>query len=399
MNSIKISVIVPVYNVEKYIKRAIDSLVTQTYKNLEIILVDDGSTDDSGLICDKYAAIDNRIRVIHKKNGGLVSARKAGISIASGEYTVNLDSDDWIELDAYEHIVQIIKEKKPDVIAFGMKKEYEDYIEKQPIQIKQGQYTKKEFWTIFCNLVVESPFFTQPILMSQCDKVVKTKLLRKHELNCREELNKNEDDAVIFPMLLDMSSIYIDTRCWYHYCVRKSSILWKREEDDFRRYQILAFSLIDAYKKYGKNSNCSTEFLLYKLIHHLMLDVPEYFFLNNQCTIYSKNFNNSKVIVYGKGVFANRIINIIEKYQYCHIIDNVDSKDIDRLKEVNEKSYDYIIIAIFNARIVTSALNLLKGLQINPNKILIIEKSNITTKMLPSKVEKAFMKLCEKSES
>ena len=104
-NRIKVSVIVPVYNVEKYIRRCLDSIISQTYKNLEIIIVDDGSTDNSGKICDKYALEDTRIQVIHKENEGIVSARKVGILRATGEYTTIVDSDDWVESRAYEFLV------------------------------------------------------------------------------------------------------------------------------------------------------------------------------------------------------------------------------------------------------------------------------------------------------
>lgn len=97
-----LSIIVPVYNVEEYLKRCLDSVINQSYKNLEIILVDDGSTDSSGSICDEYAARDNRIRVIHKSNGGLSDARNAGLEICRGEYIGFVDSDDYIELDMYE---------------------------------------------------------------------------------------------------------------------------------------------------------------------------------------------------------------------------------------------------------------------------------------------------------
>lgn len=90
----KISIIIPIYNVEKYLKRCIDSIVNQTYKNTEIILVNDGSPDNCGEICDEYAKIDSRIKVIHKENGGLSSARNAGIDISSGEYIMFVDSDD-----------------------------------------------------------------------------------------------------------------------------------------------------------------------------------------------------------------------------------------------------------------------------------------------------------------
>lgn len=92
-----ISVIVPIYNVEKYLQECLDSIINQTYKNLEIILVDDGSTDNSGIICNEYAKKDNRIKVIHKKNGGLSSARNAGMDECSvGGYITFVDSDDWL---------------------------------------------------------------------------------------------------------------------------------------------------------------------------------------------------------------------------------------------------------------------------------------------------------------
>ena len=103
-----ISVIIPVYNVELYLRRCIDSVIKQTYKNLEIILVDDGSTDKSGEICDEYASLDNRISVIHKENGGLSSARNAGLKNAHGEYFGFVDSDDAIVEDMYEYLYDIL---------------------------------------------------------------------------------------------------------------------------------------------------------------------------------------------------------------------------------------------------------------------------------------------------
>ena len=104
-----ISVIVPVYKVEAYLRRCVDSVIHQTYPHLEILLVDDGSPDGCGRICDEYAQTDSRVRVIHKENGGLSSARNAGIDAAAGEYLAFLDGDDWLEPDAYEQMVGLAK--------------------------------------------------------------------------------------------------------------------------------------------------------------------------------------------------------------------------------------------------------------------------------------------------
>ena len=182
---------------------------------------------------------------------------------------------------------------------------------------------------------MEYPFFEQPICMSQCDKVVKTELFKKHQLNCNENLKKNVDDAVIFPMLLDMKSIYIDSRCWYHYCVRKTSILWQTKKDDDIRYKMLALHLIESYKRYNKIGVCSKEFLLYKLVHHLMMDIPNMLFKNEQCKIYPQIKKNNNVIIYGKGVFANRFMENIRMSNYCNIVENVDSNDVEKLKNIN----------------------------------------------------------------
>ncbi len=114
-----ISVIVPVYNVEAYLGRCVDSLLAQTYENLEIILVDDGAKDWSGKICDEYAAKDPRIRVIHKENGGLSSARNAGLDVARGEYLAFADSDDWVEPGAYEAMLKLALERDVKLVCAG----------------------------------------------------------------------------------------------------------------------------------------------------------------------------------------------------------------------------------------------------------------------------------------
>lgn len=114
-NSIKISVIVPIYNVEKYLSRCVNSILNSNYKNLEIILVDDGSTDSCGCICDEYKKKDNRIRVIHKKNGGLSDARNKGIDMATGDYISFVDSDDAIDNDMFDYLLKILLENQCDI--------------------------------------------------------------------------------------------------------------------------------------------------------------------------------------------------------------------------------------------------------------------------------------------
>ena len=112
----KISVIIPVYNAEKYLHRCIDSVLAQTYKDFELLLIDDGSKDSSGAICDEYAARDSRVKVFHKENGGVSSARNAGLAIASGDWIMHLDGDDWIAPDIQERLIRKGEDTGADIV-------------------------------------------------------------------------------------------------------------------------------------------------------------------------------------------------------------------------------------------------------------------------------------------
>lgn len=144
-----ISIIVPIYNVEKYLHKCVDSLIGQTLKDIEIILVDDGSTDKSGEICDEYRLKDNRIKVIHKKNGGLSDARNAGIDIAKGDYITFLDSDDWIELNMYEKLYKYIKQENADIAQCSYQEVYNEEVNnenaKEEIKIMSGKESLYNF--------------------------------------------------------------------------------------------------------------------------------------------------------------------------------------------------------------------------------------------------------------
>ena len=114
----KVSAIVAIYKSEAFLPKLIDSIISQTWENLEILLIDDGSPDNSGAICDEYAKRDNRIRVIHKKNGGLASARNRGITVATGKYIFFLDSDDWLEKDGLQQLYELAQKYQVDFVRY-----------------------------------------------------------------------------------------------------------------------------------------------------------------------------------------------------------------------------------------------------------------------------------------
>ncbi len=178
----KLSVIIPVYNAEKFLSRCIESIINQTFLNMEIILVNDGSTDNSLTICREYAEKDGRIKVIDKKNEGSGPTRNMGIEVASGEYLAFPDSDDRMELDAYERCVEIIEESNADLLVFGMKTEvYTDSLNRVERivldEIPEREYqTEEEFrnnWAwLYKNMDMGSP----------CNKIYRKSIIDKYEL-------------------------------------------------------------------------------------------------------------------------------------------------------------------------------------------------------------------------
>lgn len=171
VDTAKISVIVPVYKVEPFLDKCISSIVNQTYKNLEIILVDDGSPDNCPAMCDAWAEKDSRIRVIHKTNGGLSDARNAGMAVATGELMAFVDSDDWIAPDMYEYLYQRLAEDNSDIAACGVQMVWED---KTPSRMltQEGNCVLNQEEAM--RAIIEESWLKQPVWY----KLYKTALVR-----------------------------------------------------------------------------------------------------------------------------------------------------------------------------------------------------------------------------
>lgn len=210
-----LSVIVPVYNVEEYLTRCVDSILAQTYENLEVILVDDGAKDNSGAICDGFAAKDSRVKVIHKENGGLSSARNAGLDVARGEYIAFVDSDDWIAPDAYAHLMELAEKYDVKLVCGG----------RYDVSGKTGAKTvglcpKKEE-VISAEELVGRIFLWDGCDSSACDKLYHHSILENFRY---PEGKVCEDVPVTYKIVLSAGRVAMSDRPFYHYYHRPGSI-------------------------------------------------------------------------------------------------------------------------------------------------------------------------------
>jgi glycosyltransferase involved in cell wall biosynthesis len=212
----KISVIVPVYNVEKYLNKCVDSIINQTYKDLEIILVNDGSNDRSGNICDEYEKKDNRVIVIHKENGGLSSARNSGLKISSGEFIGFIDSDDWIESNFFQLLIDGIVSNNADisVVHFVKVREFD--------KIEFTTETKKSWVCFNRNEAMEVLFNGNFIGYSAVNKLYRKKLFNKV---IYPEGILMEDKATTYKLIHNSNRVVINTSQKYHYYLRDNSII------------------------------------------------------------------------------------------------------------------------------------------------------------------------------
>lgn len=240
---IDISVIVPVYNVEALLPRCIDSILNQTKQNMEILLVDDGATDGSGVICDESAKKDERIRVIHKKNGGLTSAWKAGAAAAKGAYLGFVDSDDWIDADMYERMWKSAVKYDSDVVVCGLVFDYEDAgIEKRReiSGFEKEFYNRAELETLFGTLINDGRFFGRTLQPARVTKLYRRALVEKNMPLCREEVTVGEDMQLTLPVLLDAESMSVVKDFYpYHYWFNQKSMTGKYDPNYLDKIKVM----------------------------------------------------------------------------------------------------------------------------------------------------------------
>lgn len=220
-----ISIIVPVYNVEKYLNKCIESIINQTYRNLEIILVDDGSPDKCPEICDSYAQKDGRIKVIHQKNEGLINARKSGLEIAQGEYIGFVDGDDWIEPEMYEMFAKQIEKYSPDMVLSDFYYDNGKELSNSEQLFDREYYDKEDLKNfIYPKMLFSGTYYKFGVNPCCWSKIYKKELIKKNLPLVDGRIKMGEDAAFTYPCLIDAQSAATIKKPCYHYISNPESM-------------------------------------------------------------------------------------------------------------------------------------------------------------------------------
>lgn len=369
---IKVSIIVPIYNTEKYLEKCIESIRKQTYSYLEIILVNDGSTDGSLDICTKYQKLDSRISVISQRNKGLVCSRKIGLLHAKGELVSFVDSDDWIEPDMYEQMVSIYEEFHPELISTGIYRDYENSGEHIVVydHYQEGLYCnldadiyptmlrnpmKKDFG-LYCTLV--NKLYLRAVLLKIYEKI-------------NTEVFFGEDCMTLYQYCLKINSIYISKKSFYHYNIRTGSMCSKKDERLPYNTYLLYEELKKAFLKYH------TPAILLKQLRRYILEIEAHslqMLYDINLNVLGKwrfpyeNYYDSKIVIYGAGLcgqaFYHQISVCRKNVNIVAWIDKDYKKKLEQcLYEIKSPEilpdliYDFIIIAVLDERLADQIRN------------------------------------------
>lgn len=302
------SVIVPIYKVEKYLSQCIESILNQSYKDFELILVDDGSPDGCSSICDEYKTRDNRVKVVHKKNGGLVSARKAGLKIAQGEYICFVDGDDFVSHDMLETYGKEFCIHKVDVICTGYTSYYNENTVTEIYQPGSSKiYGKSELQKeIYVKMLSKEPFYSFYIIPTVWSKCFKRSIAETVYESVPDDITLGEDVAVTYPILLEANSISILNYTGYMYRQNMNSMTHTYDKNLLKRiHNLIAYLKLIEKKTGWESSNQINEYAVYLLF----LAKNNEFKYNKSDSFYTK-----------------------KKYMECYLKDPIFSDVLDKTK-------------------------------------------------------------------
>lgn len=351
---VKVSIIVPAYNSEDYLQECVDSILNSTLQEIEIILVDDGSTDQTVQICDAYAEKFEKICVIHQENKGQNAARLAGTMAARGEYIGFVDSDDWIDAKMYEQLWQQADIQNADMVCCGCIYEKGKYQEVRYNVLKEGVYNKKQILqTILPYVVSSGSDYTKDRIIEPhlVDKLFKRSLILQELLDWNQGIFWGEDALITFQYVAKADTIVILASAPYHYRVHQGSILRRQDKRAISSYPLLLNKLLDFCDK----NNISTEQVQWygitavRELLRIGLNVSSSKFWQFPYSDFEKG---QHIVLYGAGAVGRCYYNQLRISGYFAEVIWTDSNakklnyDIWKTEEALKKEYDKVVIAV-----------------------------------------------------
>lgn len=372
-----ISVIVPVYNSASYLDKCIQSICGQTYRDLEIILVDDGSRDDSSDICDAYAKRDNRIKVIHKQNDGPASARQAGLDAASGEFIGWVDSDDWVEPDFFSQMADAQQRTGADIVTSGLFIDIGVDSHKLYDNITPGVYESNE---LLARLLYSGKFFEYGIQPHMVTKLSRRQIMERVHKLVDHRIHAGEDAAVVYPGILEAKKIAVTNICGYHYAQNSGSLSRTEKDGDVKSLQHLFDYLGKVFIKKRKEEVLLPQLEQYKKFYYAIRCMQA--FKSGILMPYGGIPAGSRVVIYGAGVLGQQIHRYLSKYHGndIEIVSWIDlnathyqkiGMDVRSLEEIKNLTgqYDYVLIANTVKSVADGMWDCLQKLHVSFEKI------------------------------
>ena len=374
-----VSIIIPIYGVELYLNQCIESVLNQTYQNLQIILVNDGSMDKCGEICDYYAKKDARIHIIHKQNEGLVNARKSGLAVAEGDYVTFVDGDDWVRENFIFNLVQPAIKYNTDFIIAGYIREFYGKEDKIIPKLPVGYYSKKDLVkNILPNALYNGIFFQHGISTYVWNKLFKLTKLKHYLAIVDKNIVMGEDAALTYPYLFNCDNLYITDATDYLYRQRPNSIV-KSVPNLKLEYSQLSLLFKHLKKHISKFIHIDIEKQL-KLYFYAQILIRSGGVINDDIkTIPFSNIDTAKdIVIYSSGSFGQHLISSIQKLNFYNIIswldeDHVESQifglEVNSIDYILEIDFDLVLIASIDEKYTNSAVSKLINLGISKDKI------------------------------
>jgi len=381
MNEYKLSVIVPIYNEEHWLVDCLESILNQSYPDFELILVDDGSTDKSGLLCDEYVLKDSRIKVLHIKNSGIFQARKAGAKIAQGDILTFSDADDWLEYNAFEIAMELIDKYNPDIFSYAYIGEC-DKIERHLYE--EGFYCKEEIKNKIIAGMMHDPMIGKRRLNpSLCCKFIKKELFMQITEKVKDRVTLGEDALVVYPAVCSSESIYLSNNGLYHYRTNDVSCTHTFTLEKILELKVFQNNIMRLFQEMDM-----LECLKYQIENYirtfLSVMVRNWYEIELSPIMYHFPYDlfikGSQILLYGAGSVGKSYINALRARKYATVVGWVD-KNYEKVKVYNniqilsperikEMKFDKLLIAILDERMANTIKNDLIKMGVDKSKIV-----------------------------